>query len=356
MKPKGVIMKKLSILFAVFFALSFSVFANGGQEDAAAADDAAAAEKQIAITMVTDVGGVNDQSFNQSAWEGLQRVRDDLDVKVSYKESKQNADYSPNMENALDDQNDLIWAIGFMMADSILEAAQNNPDQKYAIIDSAYEDTPANLVGVVFEAEQCSYLVGYIAGRMTQTGKVGFIGGIEFFLIQEFEYGFKAGVKQAGADIEILTQYAESFTDAAKGKSIANSMYQQGADIIFHAAGGVGNGLIEAAKEQGKWAIGVDRDQNDLAPDNVLTSAMKRVDNGIYNLSKDLVDGNYPGGQTVSYGLAEDGVGIAPTSSKHVPADILAEVEKLEKLIIDGVFVVPNTAETYEAYKVVDLK
>ncbi len=350
-------MKKLSILFTVLLTLLIVSCNKQKTEEAAAPAEAApaAVEEKMSITMVTDVGGVNDQSFNQSAWEGLQRVGKELGVNVSYKESKQNADYAPNMENALDGENDLIWGIGFMMADAIMEAAKANPDQYYAIIDNAWEDTPPNLVGVTFEAEQCSYLVGYIAGKMTQTGTVGFIGGIEFFLIQEFEYGFKAGVKQAGSEIKILTQYAESFTDAAKGKSIANSMYQQGADIIFHAAGGVGNGLIEAAKEQGKWAIGVDRDQNDLAPDNVLTSAMKRVDNGIYNLSKDLVEGNFPGGQTVSYGLAEGGVGIAPTSSKHVPAEILAEVEKLEKMIIDGKFVVPNTKETYEAYTPVEL-
>uniref|UniRef100_UPI00260D5D2E BMP family ABC transporter substrate-binding protein n=1 Tax=Oceanispirochaeta sp. TaxID=2035350 RepID=UPI00260D5D2E len=353
-------MKKLTILFTVLLIMTASLFAGGSKEAPA---PAAAEEKKMeavvektSVTMVTDVGGVNDQSFNQSAWEGLQRAGNELNLDVSYKESKQNADYMPNMESALDDGNDLIWGIGFMMADAIMEAAQNNPDQKYAIIDSAFEDSPPNLVGVVFQAAQGSYLVGYIAGRMTETQRVGFIGGIKFFLIEEFEYGFKAGVKQAGADIEVISQYAESFTDAAKGKSIANSMYQQGADIIFHAAGGVGNGLIEAAKEQGKWAIGVDRDQNDLAPDNVLTSAMKRVDNGIFNLSKDLAEGNFPGGTTVAYGLAEGGVGIAPSSSKHVPADILADVEKLEKMIIAGEFVVPNTADSYEAYSVVEIK
>ncbi|MDC7239819.1 MAG: BMP family ABC transporter substrate-binding protein [Spirochaetales bacterium] len=343
-------MKKLLSVLSIFLIVSAGLFASGGQDSGMASDT-------VSVHMVTDVGGVNDQSFNQSAWEGLQKAKMDLGIEVSYKESKQNADYMPNMESALDEDIDLIWGIGFMMADAILEAAQNNPDQKYAIIDNDYgADTPDNLVGVVFDAEQASYLVGYIAGRMTKTGKVGFIGGIKFALIEEFEYGFKAGVKQAGADIEIFTQYAESFTDAAKGKSIANSMYQQGADIIFHAAGGVGNGLIEAAKEQGKWAIGVDRDQNDLAPDNVLTSAMKRVDNGIYNLSKAMADGEFPGGTTVSYGLAEGGVGIAPTSSKHVPADILAEVEKLEEMIIAGDFVVPNTADTFAAYRVVEIK
>ncbi len=350
-------MKKLSILLAALAVLMLASCSKKAEDTAAApAAEAAPVENVVHVHMVTDVGGVNDQSFNQSAWEGLQKAEKDLGIKVSYKESKQNADYMPNMESALDEDVDLIWGIGFMMADAILEEAQNNPDQNYAIIDNAYEDTPPNLVGVVFEAAQASYLVGYIAGKMCETGKVGFIGGIKFALIEEFEYGFKAGVKQANPDIEILTQYAESFTDAAKGKSIANSMYQQGADIIFHAAGGVGNGLIEAAKEQGKWAIGVDRDQNDLAPDNVLTSAMKRVDNGIYNLSKALAEGNFPGGTTVSYGLAEGGVGVAPTSSKHVPTEILDEVSRLEDMIIAGDFVVPNTVDTYEAYTVVEIK
>ena len=337
--------KSVFIGLVILFVLSAAMnWAAGNSEDEAEE------EKQVGITMISDVGGINDQSFNQSAWEGLQRLRDELGIEVSYAESKQNADYVPNIENAMDSGNDLIWGIGFMMADSIMEAAMNNPDQKYAIIDNSYENPPSNLVGIVFEAEQSSYLVGYIAGRMTETGIVGFIGGLKFDIIEEFEYGFKAGVKQSGADIEILSQYAESFTDAAKGKSIANSMYQQGADIIFHAAGGVGNGLIEAAKEQNKWAIGVDRDQNDLAPDNVLTSAMKRVDNGIYNLSMQMIDGNFPGGNTITYGLAEGGVGIAPSSSRHVPADILAEVDILQQKIIDGDFIVPNTLESYEAY------
>jgi basic membrane protein A len=201
------------------------------------------------------------------------------------------------------------------MADVVLDAAKQNPDQKYAIIDFAWDETPKNLVGVVFKAEQASFLVGYIAGRMTKTGKVGFVGGMSFPVIWGFEYGYRAGVMQANKDVEVLGQYAESFTDAAKGKSIANSMYQQGADIVFHAAGGAGDGVIEAAKEQGKWAIGVDRDQNYLAPDNVLTSAMKRVDNAIFNVAKDLVEGKWQGGSTISYGLAEGGVDIAPTTS-----------------------------------------
>ena len=218
--------------------------------------------KKIKIAMVTDVGGVNDQSFNQSAWEGLQRAQKDFGIKVSYKESRQDADYAPNMETLTDAGFDLIWGIGFLMGDAIKETAQINPDQKYAIIDFSYgKDTPKNVVGVVFQEEQPSFLVGYIAGKLTKANKVGFVGGIKFPLIEKFEYGYMAGVKMANPNCKILSQYAESFTDAAKGKAIANNMYQQGADIVFHASGGVGDGVIEAAKEKGKWAIGVDKEK-----------------------------------------------------------------------------------------------
>ena len=185
---------------------------------------------------------------------------------------------------------------------------------------------------------------------MTKTNKVGFVGGIKFPLIEKFEYGYMAGVKLANPDVEVLSQYAESFTDAAKGKAITNNMYQQGADIVFHASGGVGDGVIEAAKERGKWAIGVDKDQNFLAPDNVLTSAMKRVDNAIYDIGKRLIAGEFAGGDTVAYNLENEGVGIAPTSSKHVPAEILQEVDGLIAKIKAGEIVVPATKEAFDKF------
>lgn len=306
---------------------------------------------KLKIAMVTDVGGVNDQSFNQSAWEGLQRMEKEFGIKVAYKESKQDADYAPNMETLTDAGFDLIWGIGFLMGDAIKATAQINPDQKYAIIDFAYgPETPKNVTGVVFQEEQPSFLVGYIAGKMTKTNKIGFVGGIKFPLIERFEYGYMAGAKMANPKCEVLSQYAESFTDAAKGKAIANNMYQQGADIVFHASGGVGDGVIEAAKEKGKWAIGVDKDQNFLAPDNVLTSAMKRVDNAIYDVGRKLKDGQWNGGETEVYNLSNDGVGIAPTSPKHVPADILAEVDQLVARIKKGEFKVPSTKAEFDAF------
>lgn len=332
-------MKKLFVLGIAAVLATVFCFAGG------------AGAKKYKVAMVTDVGGVNDQSFNQSAWEGLKRAKSDLGIKIAYKESKQDADYGPNMETLTDAEYDLIWGIGFLMGDAIKSTAQINPDQKYAIIDFSYgPDTPKNVGCAVFQEEQPSFLVGYIAGKMTKTNKVGFVGGIKFPLIEKFEYGYMAGVKLANPKCEVLRQYAESFTDAAKGKAITNNMYQQGADIVFHASGGVGDGVIEAAKEKAKWAIGVDKDQNFLAPDNVLTSAMKRVDNAIYDMSKKMTMGKFKGGETVVYNLSNDGVGIAPTSNKHVPQSILDEVNDLITKIKAGKIVVPATNDAYQAF------
>lgn len=338
-------LKRFLAVLLVLTVAGALAFAEGARETDGAGGDT------LKIAMVTDTGGVNDQSFNQSAWEGLQKAGEDFGVEVSYRESSQASDYGPNLETLNEVGNDLIWGIGFLMADAIGESAALNPDQRYAIIDFSYGDaTPDNVLGVMFKAQQPSFLVGYIAGKMTQTGTVGFVGGIAGAIIDQFDYGFHAGVAYADPTVTVLRQYADSFNDAAKGKSIANQMYLEGADIVFHAAGGVGDGVIEAAKETGNWAIGVDRDQNYLAPENVLTSAMKRVDMAIYNVAAELVDGEWNGGQTVEYGLAENAVGIAPSSDMHVPQDILDEVALLRQQIIDGEIQVPFNAETFAEY------
>lgn len=349
--------KKLSVL-SVVMVLVLSLMLTACGDGGTTTTDGEA----LKVAMVTDEGGVNDQSFNQSAWEGLEQAENDLEVEIAYQESQQEADFAPNFETLLDGENDLIWGIGYKLADAAYNAAIANPDTNFGIVDYSYDDnpdfpdgTPDNMIGVVFKQEQPSFLVGYIAGKTTETDKVGFVGGIEGDVIWGFDYGYQAGVKYAanelGKDIEVLSQYADSFGDAAKGKSIATNMYQQGMDVVFHAAGGVGDGVIEAAKEQDKWVIGVDRDQNYMAPDHVLTSAMKRVDVGVYNVTKDLQDENYDGGTTVVYGLADGGaVDIAPTSDKNVPAEILAEVDNLKQLIIDGEIEVPYNEETYNAW------
>ncbi|MBF8981959.1 BMP family ABC transporter substrate-binding protein [Lutibacter sp. B2] len=307
--------------------------------------------KALKIAMVTDVGGVHDKSFNQSAWEGLQKAESELGIEPNYLESKQEADYASNLERLVDQDSDLVWGIGYLMGNQVQEAATNYPDQKFAIIDNAYEKTPENVIGVVFKEQEASFLVGYIAGKMTKTNKVGFIGGMDFAVINRFHYGFKAGVKYANPECEVMEQYAGAFDKPALGRSIAENFYGNGADIIFHASGDTGNGMIEVAKEKNKYAIGVDKDQNKDAPENVITSAIKRVDNAIYNTAKDLKEGKWKGGSTVVYGLAEGGVDIAPTSDKLVPKEILAEVEALKQKIINSEIKVPQNKEEYEAMK-----
>ena len=290
----------------------------------------------LKVTMISSVGGINDQSFNQSSWEGLEQIKKDFNIDVNYIESNQEAEYSTNIETAVDGGADLIIGTGFPLQAAILEAAKNYPDQKFAIVDVDYgEETPENVVCITFTEEQAGYVVGLVAGKTTTTNKVGFVGGMDNEVIKRFEVGYKAGVAEANP-------YVNSFVDAAKGKSIAQQMYSQGVDIIFAAAGDSGVGVIEMAKEKNLYAIGVDRDQNALAPENVLTSAMKKVNEGVYNTVKAMIEGNYDGGTTIRYGLEDNSIGLAPSTDKNVSQDIIDYVNKKINQIINKEIEVPS--------------
>lgn len=331
--------------------LGISAFLTGCTNAGNLVDDnlgSAAETVPLNIGMVTDIGGVSDHSFNQSAWEGLEKAEKDLGINPKYIETKDTNDYTKNLESIIGEKKDIIWGIGFAMADSIKSEAEKNPNQRYAIIDNDYgADTPKNVVGITFKENEASFLVGYIAGKMTKTNKVGFIGGVDMSLIHRFQYGFMAGAKYGNPNCEIISEYSGSFSDKAKGKEIATRMYNGGVDIIYHASGATGDGLIEAAKEMNKYCIGVDSDQNSAAPNNVITSAMKRVDNAIYNTVKDLKNGRWNGGANIQYGLAEGGVDIAPTSDKLVPKDILNEVDGIKAKIVSGELKVPRTKDEF---------
>ncbi len=312
-------------------------------------DKAKSKDDKLTIGMITDVAGVNDQSFNQSAWEGLQKAEKELGVEVKYLESKQDSDYATNIETLVDEEVDLVLGVGMKLAPAIEEGAKLYPEQKFVIVDETYKNVPDNVKGILFNSQESAYLAGLVAGKMTKTNNIGFIGGMELPVIEAYQYGYMAGVKATNPKVEIQTQYANSFTDQAKGKAIANQMYSKGADIIFTAGGDVGTGAIEAAKENGKFAIGVDRDQSSLAPDNVLTSAMKRVDVGVFDTVKELVDGKFQGGTTAVYGLKEGAVGIPDTTKNLVPQDVIdyvnGEADKFEK----GELKAPKNKEEYNA-------
>ncbi|WP_283610467.1 BMP family lipoprotein [Faecalispora anaeroviscerum] len=354
-------MKKIiALLLAASMAFSATACSSGGKaasstapSTAPAGESSTAAKTDFKVSMVTDTGGVNDQSFNQLSWEGLQKLKTDTGADVSYAESKQDSDYATNLDKAVDDNNNLVWGVGFAMGDAILTAAKANPDVQFAIVDNSYKETPSNLTAVEFRAQEPSFLVGYIAAKTTKTNKVGFVGGVKSDVINQFEYGYKAGVaygaKEMGKKVEVVAQYAESFVDSAKGKAIASKMFSGGCDIVFHAAGNVGTGVIEAAKEANKYAIGVDKDQAFLAPNNVLTSALKKVDKAVEEVSKEIMDGKKTGGTTISLGVKEEAAGI-PEEHKLMGDDTYKAATALQDQIKEGKLVPPASEADYNTF------
>ena len=298
---------------------------NTAESGSAAAKDTS----DLKIGLVTDVGGVNDGSFNQTAWEGMERAAEELGVTVNYLESGTDADYAPNLETFADEEYDLIISIGYM----------------FAIVDDATIDLP-NVTCLMFRAEQASYLAGYVAGKTTKTNNVGYVAGMANETMNQFGYGYCAGVLDANPDAKIQQFNANSFADAATGKTMANTAITNGADVIFHAAAATGLGVIEACHEAGVYAIGVDSDQSGISPDTVLTSAMKRVDNAVYDTIESLVNGTLES-SVHTYDLAEGGVDIAP-SQDLIADDVIAEVEEVKEKIINGEIEVPADQESFE--------
>ena len=302
------------------------------------------------IGMISDTGGVNDESFNHSTWEGLQQAQEKYGkdkVQVKYVESSQEADYTPNIETFVEEDLDLIIGVGYKMAGAIEEASKNYPDVQFAIIDHSYEKQPENVTSLIYEDNTAAYLAGLVAAKKTETNKVAFIGGIKSATLDKFEYGFRAGVKAANPKCELTVRYLNSFSDSALAKSVANQMHKDGVDVIYTAAGAAGTGAIEAAKENNKMAIGVDVDQSPLAPDNIISSTMKNVNVSIVNLVGEILEDNYQGGQVIVNTLASGGVGLSDTTKDHVSKDILDYVNEQAGKIKSGEIVVPENEKQY---------
>lgn len=280
---------------------------------------------EFKVSLVLDEGGVNDQSFNQSAWEGALKAQENYNVKVTYLESNQESEYLSNIETAIDNESDLIIGVGFKIADTIKDAALAYPEQKFAIIDGTYDKIPENVQPILFNEEEAGYSVGLIASKMTKTNTVGFVGGMDIPSVSNFLVGFEKALKEENSDVKVLSQYANSFTDAAKGKAIANQMINNNADIIFTAGGGVNTGVYEASKEAGAKSIGVDMPCNYISPDVIITSALKNVGVGVEITIKDLVEGNFKGGQAKIFDLSNGGVGYEKT--KLIPEEVIKFVE-----------------------------
>jgi basic membrane protein A len=352
-------MKVLAAAAVAFVALG-SVTACGDDKNDSAGDGSsgAPAKKSVKVGLAFDIGGRGDKSFNDSAAAGLDRVKSDLNLEVkdlaAVAGESENDKYSRLKLLCTSGYNPVI-AVGFVYdgADAangpLSRAAKDCPDTKFAIVDGG--TTAANVADLTFAEEQGSYLVGVAAALKTKKGTVGFIGGCQVDLIKKFEAGFTAGAKATKADIKVLTNYlstpaeaCKGFNDPAGGKTAASGMYDQGADIVYAAAGGSGSGVFEAAKDKKALAIGVDSDQYNTVSDAslkpvIMTSMLKRVDNAVFNFVKDYAAGNFKGGPTV-FDLKVDGVGYA-TSGGQVD-DIKDKLEAAKADIVSGKVTVPT--------------
>ncbi|MGV3619429.1 MAG: BMP family lipoprotein [Archangium sp.] len=351
--------------------------------------DKVTAPKGPVVGLVTDVGGRGDQSFNDSALRGLEAwaanmksvdgkyvalssaersevVPSELNVaplgiKPVVVQSKAQEDYQPNLQLIVDFGADLIVGVGFMLENSVEAVARENPQSKFLLIDSPVMDAKGHLAPlpnvrtVVFKEEEGSFLVGALAGLVAKN-TVGFVGGMEIPLIKKFESGFRAGVRTTNPNADVLIQYTGSFDNVAHGKQAAQDLVAKGCEVIFHAAGSDGNGVIQAVKEaraagSNVFVIGVDSDQSHLAPDAVLTSMVKRVDYAVWLSANDLKNGAFSAGDS-AMGLKEGGVTYAPVRVEVPEKESkLARVEALRARVVNGEFKVPSNTTDLERFK-----
>lgn len=309
--------------------------------------------QKFKIAMVTDVGGLGDQSFNDSAYEGLKRAEKELGVEIKVLESKAMSDYETNLTSLANAGYNMIFAVGFLMTDSVKKVAPRFPNVKFGLIDGRVEDLP-NVISCIFKEEEGSFLVGALAGLMTKTNKVGFVGGIKGWLIDKFESGYKAGIISTNPKAEVLVAYTGRFDDPGKGKETALAQFNQGADIIYHASGACGVGVIEAAKEKGDgfYAIGVDADQDHLAQGRVLTSMIKRVDVAVFESTKNAIEGKLKSG-ILGFGVKQNAIGLSPMrfTKSQIPPATLKTIEELQSKITKGELNIPSTLEKLKEFK-----
>lgn len=323
-------------------------------------------KKDFSVAMITDVGGVDDRSFNQSAWKGvtdwgkshhLQKGKNGYD----YFASKTNADFAPNFQQGVSANYDLLIGVGYATNDALVESAEKNKNTKYVLIDDQAKKPLKNVASMMFKQHEASYLAGVAAATKAQElgdKKVGFIGGMSSATIKAFQAGYIAGVKSVDPNITVDSQFIESFTDTAKSKTIADAMYTSGSHIIFQAAGPAGNAVFTSAKDidtkltetdkQKAWVIGVDMDQksqgayktkDDKASNLTLASAVKKIPSSVVKLANQAMKGHFPGGKTVTFGLNNGGVGL---TTDNLDSKEKQAVQKAQDAVKSGDVTVPS--------------
>jgi basic membrane protein A len=308
----------------------------------------AQAQDPMVVTMVTDTFGLGDQNFNDLAKRGLDRAVEELGVQGEVIESRDAASYLPNLTQAAE-QSDLSVGVGFLLTDAITEVANQYPDKNFLLIDSLSE--APNVQGVLFRENEGAFLNGILAGMMTESNKLGVVGGQKIPPVVRYVVGFEAGAKSINPDVEVVVAYADTFGDPALGKELTLAQYNQGVDIAFPVAGATGIGSFEAAKElgEGHWVIAADTDQSQLGAEHQLAVSEKGVDTALFLAAQQIVDGTFEGGEK-SLGLAEEGVGLGHPH-ESVPQEVLDTVAVYQQAIIDGTLTVPADEEELAAFE-----
>ncbi len=297
------------------------------------------------VGLVTDVGKVDDRTFNEFAYKGMMRAVKEFGLKSAFIETQQPTDYEKNIEQFASAGYEMIITVGFMLGDATKKMAQKYPQVRFAIVDFAYDPAVENIAGLVFTEDQSGFLAGALAGLMTRSQTVGIVAGIAIPPVIKFRQGYEAGVRHVCATCEVLGVYMDSFTDPARGKTAALSQIDEGADVIFGAGGPTGSGAILGAAQMGVWVIGVDQDEYNTtfkqgrAPgaNKILSSAMKRVDNAVYGAIKRAVEGTFAGGTQV-YDARNIGVGLAPfhDSDTAIPETVKAKLREITAALRAG--------------------
>jgi basic membrane protein A and related proteins len=339
----------LAIAIALTLAVgAFGVAACGGDENGGGGTSTSATSpsqgKKIKVGVVTDIGGLNDRSFNALANKGLQDAVDRLGVQGRVLISKSNADYIPNLTTLAQQKYDLIVGVGFLMADALNTVASKFPQQKFAIVDfsaAALKSKPKNVQGLLFKEQEAGYLVGYLSGLYAKDngGSVSTVGGQKIPPVDHYIAGFQAGAKKADPSVKTLNGYSDDFIDQAKCKEIALDQIAKGAKVVFQVAGQCGLGAIDAAKDKSVQGIGVDADQAYLGP-QVLTSALKKVDVAVFNAIKSVRDGSFKAGTDTINTVKNNGVGIgkiSPAGRKYA-----SQVKQIQEQISSGQITPPD--------------
>jgi basic membrane protein A len=306
----------------------------------------AAPHAALKVGLVTDIGGLNDHGFNHLAYVGLQRAAKQLGVQTRVLESHSNADYVPNMSTLAQQGYDLVICVGFLMDDAVKTVAAQFPNTKFMIIDNGWASgDPSNLEGTLFHEQEAGYLVGYLSGLLYKNKAVTFstVGGQKIPPVDRYIAGFRAGAKAADPKVTLLNGYSQDFVAQDKCKNLALQQIGQGSKVVFQVAGGCGLGALDAAKQKHVWGIGVDADQAYLGP-QVLTSALKRVDNDVFTTIKQVNAGQFKGGSTYQFTVKNGGIDFGKVSKK-VPASIVKKVKAIKAKIAAGKIKIPTTVK-----------